>query len=72
MTDSFDVVIQLIGTECTIKCGKYCYDPAIKHEPPCLSWKKKVGCLLPREQRPDVCNMFLCEKAMQALKRREH
>jgi hypothetical protein len=40
--------------ECLLRCGWCCGD--------CFD-KGESGCLLPRNERPDYCNSFLCDIA---------
>ena len=54
--------------ECPIKCGRCCYDPDCPDddEEPCHFWSKR-GCKLPRNERPDFCNIYMCKRAEQLL-----
>lgn len=59
--------------ECPIKCGKCCYDdenPEYEDDPVCHYWSGK-GCKLPREERPDFCNIYLCKRAEYFMKQNQ-
>lgn len=59
--------------ECPIKCGMCCYDadnPEYEDEPVCHYWSKD-GCRLPRDERPDFCNVYLCKRAEDFMKQKQ-
>jgi hypothetical protein len=53
-----------LGWECPTSCGDCCYAPGISACEPlkngwCKHWSL-IGCKLPREKRPQACNVYLC------------
>jgi hypothetical protein len=59
---------------CPIACGECCrywrdVDELVEKFPTQSYWQdcpnldETKGCILPRNERPDVCNEYLCEKA---------